>query len=78
MSAGLPNVNGTVNDLLGNPANYSGAFFSSYNTLKGGINTIGNIGWRHFDFDASRSSSVYGNSNTVQPPSLSIIYIIKY
>ncbi len=30
------------------------------------------------DFDASRSSSVYGASNTVQPPALQLIPQIRY
>ena len=30
------------------------------------------------NMDASRSNSVYGNSNTVQPPALTMRYIIKY
>lgn len=29
-------------------------------------------------FDASRSSSIYGNSNTVQPPAVKLIPVIKY
>ena len=29
-------------------------------------------------FNASRSSSIYGNSTTVQPPALTMRYIIKY
>jgi hypothetical protein len=29
-------------------------------------------------FDASRSSSIYGNSNTVQPPAVYLIPVIKY
>ena len=29
-------------------------------------------------FDASRSSSIYGNSSTVQPPAVCVNYIIKY
>lgn len=31
-----------------------------------------------FDFNASRSSSIYGTSNTVQPNALIFYYIIKY
>ena len=31
-----------------------------------------------FSFDASRSNAIYGNSNTVQPPSVTMRYIIKY
>lgn len=30
------------------------------------------------NFDASRSSSIYGNSTTVQPPAVTMRYIIKY
>ena len=29
-------------------------------------------------FNTSRSNSIYGNSNTVQPPSVVMNYIIKY
>lgn len=29
-------------------------------------------------FDASKSNSIFGNSNTVQPKSLTTIYVIKY
>ena len=30
------------------------------------------------DFNASNSSSIYGNSTTVQPPALTMSYCIKY
>lgn len=30
-----------------------------------------------FDFDASRCSTIYGNSNTVQPPATTVRYLIK-
>ena len=33
---------------------------------------------RYLDFDASRSSSIYGNSTTVQPPALTCLICIKY
>ena len=33
---------------------------------------------RQITFDASKSSAVYGNSTTVQPPALTMQYIIKY
>ena len=29
-------------------------------------------------FDASRVNSIYGNSNTVQPPALTVKMLIKY
>ena len=34
--------------------------------------------YRKIGFDASHSSAVYGNSNTVTPLSLSILPILKY
>ena len=30
-----------------------------------------------FNFDASKSNAIYGNSDTVQPPALTMVYIIK-
>ena len=30
------------------------------------------------NFDASRSSSIYGNSDTVQPKSIELYFYIKY
>ena len=36
------------------------------------------LGANHVSIDASKSSSVYGNSTTVQPPSFAVKYIIKY
>ena len=30
-----------------------------------------------FKFDASKSNAIYGKSNTVQPPALTMVYIIK-
>ena len=45
-----------------------------------GITWAGSNAARYFylNFDASRSSSIYGNSTTVQPPALTMRYIIKY
>ena len=34
--------------------------------------------YSQFGFDASRSSSIYGNSTTVQPPALTLLPCIKY
>ena len=38
----------------------------------------GNIGDLTIKFNASYSNPVYGNSTTVQPPALTMRYIIKY
>ena len=75
--AGLPNITGTTNhtgtSCLYNP---QGAFYnvstSSYRTSSSGGNGIA------LGFDASRSNAIYGNSETVQPPAVTVKFIIKY
>lgn len=40
---------------------------------------MGNPSWsREFAFDASRSSSIYGNSETVTPLSITVSFYLKY
>lgn len=82
-SAGLPNITGTFfvgntqytyNNEQGGP--FSGAFTKSF-----GHGTLGaswDAGGSTYTFNASRSSSIYGNSTTVQPPTLTMRYYIKY
>lgn len=83
-SAGLPNITGEVapGDTeygWGAGTSASGAFYD-YIT---GFSYLGkdkqhvNRG-NGFTFDASRSSSIYGNSDTVQPPACCLIAQIKY
>lgn len=77
--AGLPNITGGFWDLAstqdttnGNMGNAQGAFRTLYLSNNGtGQATAVSYGKTKYDgisFDASRSSSIYGNSNTVQPP----------
>ena len=79
VEAGLPNitsenrsisfVSDSTNDDLS-----SGAFIENY---KDGYSGLSSYNYRHqFKFDASRSSSIYGNSNTVQPQSVQGFYYI--
>ena len=82
-TAGLPNITGTVKHLIlqssGMPFSYTGAF---YDAQIGGesyapsspINIGNDID--NFGFDASRSNSIYGNSNKVQPQSVKVLYYI--
>ena len=73
LEAGLPNITGSfVAVYQGNPV--SGAFSS----LSGG-HTKARTDWdgQTILFDASRSSSIYGNSTTVQPPAVTVRYLIK-
>lgn len=78
-SAGLPNITGsfTVEDYY--PPNIPQGAFSvaTFETVRAGY--AGNA-WSYADvfFDASRSNQIYGSSNTVQPPSVTMRYIIKY
>ena len=73
ISAGLPNISGTFKDIaFGGNRSLGGALTtSSYSSasmsFSGGSNT-----WTFYysqggTFNASRSSSIYGNSSTVQP-----------
>lgn len=75
-SAGLPNITGSFEPLSRN-SDYptSGAFY--YKTAGNGQSDANSKG-AVFGFDASRSSSIYGNSTTVQPPALTMRFYIKY
>ena len=80
-SAGLPNITGAM-----------GSFFANdYNELDGALYNTGhydaNMIYHDRDlkasffnivFNANKSNSIYGNSNTVQPNSFTVRYIIKY
>ena len=75
--AGLPNITGEFGDILNVVANASGAFAKK----TAGTMPYGNInggGYMRIDFRASRSNFTYGNSDTVQPPALTMRYYIKY
>lgn len=64
VEAGLPNITGTF--CGGDTAIATGAFTSLGNNSS--PVGSGSSRFKSFDFDASRSSSIYGNSTTVQPP----------
>lgn len=74
--AGLPNITGTI--VSGDNAinNFSGAFY--YDKHTGDHLEGGNYGRTRGGFDASRCSAIYGNSDTVQPPAINVIPILRY
>ena len=80
---GLPNIVGSTNL---NKTNASGALSPNinngalYKSAYGSTSTGGSDGGTaiQINFDASRSSSIYGASNTVQPPALALIPQIKF
>lgn len=92
-NAGLPNISGKVGYLKSaNEGNYyqgintsNGCFNQSTNVItsppaattqfNGGTDSEGATGL--IRFNASDSNSIYGNSSTVQPPSVCLTYIIK-
>ena len=79
-SAGLPNIKGDIAfTCTSGDDNTGGAFSktpgsSAYGACAG---LTGPAKFTFNRFDASRSSSIYGNSDTVQPPSLTLLPCIK-
>lgn len=81
IAAGLPNITGTVRlyNYWGSQGTSTDAFYNSTGTLnssddhKTEDNAVTGI-----YFDASRSNSIYGNSNTVQPPAIKVRYKTRY
>ena len=80
-SAGLPNITGSFNTRcpwIGAAA--SGAFAPDSTGGKASIQQAGNetANYNALSFSANKSNSIYGKSTTVQPPALTMRYIIKY
>ena len=83
-AAGLPNITGnasfggSVGSLYSDlPDSASGVFYANLKKTGGTLSTTSGSSYS-IGFNASRSSSIYGNSTTVQPPALTMRYIIKY
>ena len=92
-SAGLPNIKGTTtfrtlandtnNLILDGENNPTGPFYKTTENWSGNHDALSvlsrsNYKKERLNMDASRSNSVYGNSNTVQPPACCLIAQIKY
>lgn len=77
ISAGLPNITGVgmrVSGEIFNNVGCSGAIYAS-GSWTGGGGENGDRGFEYsggFNFDASRSNSLYGASTTVQPPAIKV------
>ena len=74
VAAGLPNITGEIG-YDNNVGHLVGAFYAASGSLEG--NASGN-GGQVAGFDASRVSSVYGASSTVQPPAVKLLPCIKF
>lgn len=58
---------------------FSGAFYYNGKPRTRGWQGVNADEIRHIGFDASRlPNSIYGKSDTVQPPALTVNYVIKY
>lgn len=68
IAAGLPNITGTFGGITGKSGTLSGAFSTLSETIDSGWDGTAYKVPRKIYFDASGSNSIYGNSNTVQPP----------
>ena len=83
-NAGLPNITGGISfHGAGTGTNLqaaSGSFVgvTARDQFYGGTQAGGASSYDGFDLNASRSSSIYGNSTTVQPPALTCLICIKY
>lgn len=81
LAAGLPNIQGSFQETANRTyfnGNYTGALKAmdySRDTLQGTTHGVGEGG---FIFDASLSNTIYGKSDTVQPPALQLIPQIQY
>ena len=71
--AGLPNIEGNIG--IGANWNPTGAIYLSSEWQK---RASPGYSAQLLAFDASRSNPIYGSSDTVQPPSLVLLPIIKY
>lgn len=77
--AGLPNITGTAQ---GSTQQSTTTLAASGCFKQGSVSqqraSAGNSQGFLLNFDASLSSSIYGKSSTVQPPSMLVNYFIKY
>ena len=85
IGAGLPNITGSIAQISETFSRYASsvnnsALYKSANTPSSGstpveadVSDTGTLA-----FNASRSNSIYGASDTVQPPAISFIPQIKY
>lgn len=79
LEAGLPNITGTFQGSSGFYHSFSNGAFTSTRSDYDDSAYLGNGKWRHpiFSFNASNSNPIYGKSTTVQPPAVTVRWLIK-
>lgn len=75
IEAGLPNING---EFISTHDGATGAFKSTKISNSDIRGASGSYSRFTHNLDASRSNAIYGKSNTVQPPAVTVVWIIKY
>lgn len=81
LAAGLPNITGnfggTTSKSNGQKATTDGAFSAGIGVYNTGTDGSQSVSFNQIAFDASKSSSIYGNSDTVQPPAIRVSWCIQ-
>ena len=77
-NAGLPNITGYASGVVYYNLGSSGGCLRMDNGEPAYIGSGTGHGYGNLKLEASRSSSIYGNSTTVQPPALTCLICIKY
>ena len=78
LSAGLPDIKGTFTVGRAGTRNGTGAFIGTRNGNGYGEGSYGDDSSGEVYFNASNYNKIYGASDTVQPPSISLIPQIKF
>jgi microcystin-dependent protein len=77
VEAGLPNITGILYLVTGSNDCTGSFYFTSSTNSRISASVVANAN-NVIGFSASKSTSIYGNSTTVQPSSLVLNYVIKY
>ncbi len=76
--AGLPNITGKQSPIDDENYEFKGAFYLMESSHGSDFNSNNQASARNaLGFDASRSNPIYGNSDTVQPKSITYLPIIR-
>ena len=77
-NAGLPNITGSAGTQAGLDGTYhlDGAFYSDAHNVRVDSGSSSDWNYPNLAFDASRSNSIYGSSDTVQPVAIAVRYFV--
>ena len=78
IAPGIPNITGKWRSKACDGGYYAEGCVYGIGEPSGGSKDYNAPGFEHLGIDASRSSSIYGASDTVQPPAFTFIAQIKF